>query len=78
MVTVESANASLSERVLDHIGADTAIVALPHCRWTDGALLDLEAIEWLESRLVKMKSALVLVTHDRHALDRLTSVTRAP
>ena len=35
--------------------------------------LDLEAIEWLESRLVKMKSALVLVTHDRHALDRLTT-----
>ncbi|NND74581.1 MAG: ABC-F family ATP-binding cassette domain-containing protein [Ilumatobacter sp.] len=35
--------------------------------------LDLEAIEWLESRLVTMKAALVLVTHDRHALDRLTS-----
>ena len=35
--------------------------------------LDLEAIEWLEARLVKMQSALVLVTHDRHALDRLTS-----
>jgi ABC transport system ATP-binding/permease protein len=35
--------------------------------------LDLEAIEWLESRLVRMKSALVLVTHDRHALDRLTT-----
>jgi len=35
--------------------------------------LDLEAIEWLEARLVAMQSALVLVTHDRHALDRLTS-----
>jgi ATP-binding cassette subfamily F protein uup len=35
--------------------------------------LDLEAIEWLEARLVGMKSALVLVTHDRHALDRLTT-----
>ena len=35
--------------------------------------LDLEAIEWLESRLISMKSALVLVTHDRHALDRLTT-----
>ena len=35
--------------------------------------LDLEAIEWLEARLVAMKSALVLVTHDRHALDRLTT-----
>ncbi len=35
--------------------------------------LDLEAIEWLESRLVAMSSALVLVTHDRHVLDRLTT-----
>ena len=35
--------------------------------------LDLEAIEWLEARLVTMKAALVLVTHDRHALDRLTT-----
>ncbi|HSP27262.1 MAG TPA: ATP-binding cassette domain-containing protein, partial [Ilumatobacteraceae bacterium] len=35
--------------------------------------LDLEAIEWLEQRLVSMGAALVLVTHDRHALDRLTT-----
>jgi len=35
--------------------------------------LDLEAIEWLESRLGAMSAALVLVTHDRHALDRLTT-----
>lgn len=35
--------------------------------------LDLEAIEWLEARLVSMSAALVLVTHDRHALDRLTT-----
>ncbi len=35
--------------------------------------LDLEAIKWLEARLVAMKAALVLVTHDRHALDRLTT-----
>jgi len=35
--------------------------------------LDLEAIEWLESRLIAMQAALVLVTHDRHALDRLTT-----
>jgi ATP-binding cassette subfamily F protein uup len=36
--------------------------------------LDLEAIEWLEARLAATPSALVLVTHDRHALDRLTAV----
>jgi ATP-binding cassette subfamily F protein uup len=35
--------------------------------------LDLEAIEWLEQRLMAMPAALVLVTHDRHVLDRLTT-----
>ena len=35
--------------------------------------LDLDAIEWLEARLVAMRSALVLVTHDRHVLDRVTT-----
>jgi ATP-binding cassette subfamily F protein uup len=35
--------------------------------------LDLEAIEWLETRLSAAGSALVLVTHDRHVLDRLTT-----
>jgi ABC transport system ATP-binding/permease protein len=35
--------------------------------------LDLEAIEWLEERLLATSSALLLVTHDRHVLDRLTT-----
>jgi ATP-binding cassette subfamily F protein uup len=35
--------------------------------------LDLEAIEWLERRLASSTAALVLVTHDRHVLDRLTT-----
>jgi selenocysteine lyase/cysteine desulfurase len=30
--------------VLERITANTAIVALPHCHWTDGGLLDLVAI----------------------------------
>ena len=30
--------------VLDAIDESTGIVALPHCRWTDGGLFDLEAI----------------------------------
>lgn len=30
--------------VLAHLAAGTALVALPHCHWTDGALLDLAAI----------------------------------
>ncbi|CAN5494555.1 hypothetical protein BH23ACT3_BH23ACT3_22820 [soil metagenome] len=35
--------------------------------------LDIEAIEWLEQRLLGTPAALVLVTHDRHVLDRLTT-----
>ncbi len=35
--------------------------------------LDLEAIEWLEQRLLATSAALVLVSHDRHALDRITT-----
>ncbi len=30
--------------VLAHIDAATGVVAVPHCHWTDGGLLDLEAI----------------------------------
>ena len=35
--------------------------------------LDLDAIEWLEARLDEHRGGLVLVTHDRHLLDRLTT-----
>ena len=35
--------------------------------------LDLEAIEWLERRLASNPAALVLITHDRHLMDRLTT-----
>ena len=37
-------NASLSNQLLDAIGPDTAIVACPQVRWTDGARIDLVAI----------------------------------
>src|SRR5215475_7757222 len=30
--------------LLEHIDAATGIVAVPHCHWTDGGLIDLEAI----------------------------------
>jgi selenocysteine lyase/cysteine desulfurase len=33
-----------TEAVLDAIGPDTAIVAVPHCHWADGGLLDLVRI----------------------------------
>ena len=35
--------------------------------------LDLEAIEWLEQRLANTSAALVMITHDRHLMDRLTT-----
>ena len=35
--------------------------------------LDLEAIEWLEGRLAATTAALVVITHDRHLMDRLTT-----
>jgi ATP-binding cassette subfamily F protein uup len=35
--------------------------------------LDIEAIAWLEDRLAKHRRGLVLVTHDRHVLDRVTT-----
>ena len=66
VVSVDAANAPLGERVLDHINRRTAIVALPHCRWTDGALLDLEAIG---ARCREVGAALVLdVTQSAGAL----------
>ena len=30
--------------ILDALGGNTGLVALPHCHWTDGALIDLEAV----------------------------------
>ncbi|MEM9561924.1 MAG: ABC-F family ATP-binding cassette domain-containing protein [Actinomycetota bacterium] len=35
--------------------------------------LDLDSIEWLEQRLVSHRGGLVLVSHDRHLLDRVTT-----
>ena len=37
--------------------------------------LDLPAIAWLEAEIRRMKSALVLISHDRRFLDTLTSAT---
>ncbi|MDQ1515653.1 MAG: transport system ATP-binding/permease protein [Actinomycetota bacterium] len=35
--------------------------------------LDIDAIAWLEARLARFRGGLVLVTHDRHVLDRVTT-----
>ena len=37
-------NDGWTPRILEAINADTAVVALPHCHWTDGSLIDLEAV----------------------------------
>ena len=34
----------LTSALLSRIGRSTAIVAVPHCHWTDGGLIDLEAV----------------------------------
>ncbi|MEO7836257.1 MAG: ABC-F family ATP-binding cassette domain-containing protein [Acidimicrobiales bacterium] len=35
--------------------------------------LDVDAIAWLEDRLARFRGGLVMVTHDRHVLDRVTT-----
>jgi len=35
--------------------------------------LDVDGIEWLEAELARFRGALLLVTHDRHVLDRVTN-----
>jgi len=35
--------------------------------------LDIDGIDWLEERLARLRGGLVLVTHDRHLLDRVTT-----
>ena len=35
--------------------------------------LDIDAVAWLEARLAGFRGGLVLVTHDRHVLDRVTT-----
>jgi ATP-binding cassette subfamily F protein uup len=35
--------------------------------------LDIDAIAWLEDRLTAFRGGLIVVTHDRHVLDRLTT-----
>ncbi len=45
IVTVQrEANAAWTDAVLAAIGPDTAIVAVPHCHWADGGMVDLVAV----------------------------------
>jgi len=58
VLTVERPeHGDLTHAVLDAVDERTAIVTLPHCHWTDGALLDLESIG---HRCRELGAALVL------------------
>jgi ATP-binding cassette subfamily F protein uup len=63
-------------------GGQAKRVALARTLVTDSDLLvldeptnhlDLDAIAWLEDRLASYRGGLVVVTHDRHLLDRITT-----
>lgn len=44
VITVQRGPAGWTEAVEESITQATAVVAIPHCHWTDGSLLDLERI----------------------------------
>ncbi len=44
VTTLEKRQDGWTPALLDAITEKTAIVAIPHCHWTDGALVDLEAV----------------------------------
>ncbi|GAC1590397.1 MAG: ABC-F family ATP-binding cassette domain-containing protein [Acidimicrobiales bacterium] len=63
-------------------GGQTKRVALAHVLTEPGDLLlldeptnhlDIDAIAWLESWLTRFRGGVVVITHDRHVLDRVTT-----
>ncbi|MDP6322259.1 MAG: ATP-binding cassette domain-containing protein, partial [Prochlorococcaceae cyanobacterium ETNP14_MAG_5] len=57
------------------VGLASALVAMPDVLLLDEPTnhLDAAAVEWLQSWLDRYPGALVLVTHDRYVLDRVTN-----
>jgi len=56
-VAAPSDDGGWTPRILEAIGPDTAVVAIPHCHWTDGSLVDLLAVR---ARTRDVGAALVL------------------
>ena len=63
----ETARAALAQVLLER--ADLLLLDEPTNH------LDFSALDWLEERLLDFPGALVLVSHDRHLLDRITNRT---
>jgi selenocysteine lyase/cysteine desulfurase len=55
--TVQKGDRSWTEALMDAIGEQTAIVSVPNCHWTNGAIIDLEKI----SRRVKSVGASLVI-----------------
>ena len=65
---------TLTQTVLEHINHKTAVAALPYCHWTDGAVLDLQAIsdrcKTTQTTLVlDLTQSLGASPFDAHAID---------
>jgi len=57
VIAVEKRQDGWTDPVLDAITDRTAVVAIPHCHWTDGALVDLDAVR---TRTREVGAALVI------------------
>lgn len=57
VVTVQKRQDGWTDPLLKAITGRTAIVAIPHCHWTDGALVDLDAVR---ARIREVGAALVI------------------